>query len=108
MASDKVVFLFDVDNTLLDNDRIIADLMRHLEGDIGADRAKRYWEIFEEIRTELGYADYLGALQRYRIENPRDSHMLTVSHYLVNYPFATRLFPQALDVVEHCQGYGTS
>jgi FMN phosphatase YigB (HAD superfamily) len=108
MASDKVVFLFDVDNTLLDNDKIIADLMRHLQREIGSDRAKRYWEIFEEIRTELGYADYLGALQRYRIENPRDSHMLTVSHYLVNYPFATRLFPQALDVVEHCQGYGTS
>jgi FMN phosphatase YigB (HAD superfamily) len=107
MASDKVVFLFDVDNTLLDNDKIIADLMRHLEREIGSDRAKRYWEIFEEIRSELGYADYLGALQRYRIENPRDSHMLTVSHYLVNYPFATRLFPQALDVVEHCQGYGT-
>jgi FMN phosphatase YigB (HAD superfamily) len=103
----KVVFLFDVDNTLLDNDHVIADLMRHLDSAIGAERSKRYWQIFEEIRTQLGYADYLGALQRYRVENPRDSHILTVSHYLLNYPFATRLFPDALDVVEHCQGYGT-
>lgn len=107
MASGKVVFLFDVDNTLLDNDRIITDLMRHLEREIGPERPKRYWQIFEEIRAQLGYADYLGALQRYRIEHPRDSNILTVSHYLLNYPFATRLFPQTLNVVEHCQAYGT-
>ena len=106
MASGKVVFLFDVDNTLLDNDHVITDLMRHLEQVIGPERSKRYWQIFEEIRDELGYADYLGALQRYRIENPRDSHILTVSHYLLNYPFATRLYPDALDVVEHCKTYG--
>lgn len=106
MASGKVVFLFDVDNTLLDNDHVIADLMRHLEQVIGSERSKRYWQIFEEIRGALGYADYLGALQRYRIENPRDSHILTVSHYLLNYPFATRLYPDALDVVEHCKTYG--
>jgi FMN phosphatase YigB (HAD superfamily) len=107
MASDKAVFLFDVDNTLLDNDHIIADLMRHIEQAIGPEPQKRYWEIFENIRAELGYADYLGALQRYRIEHPRDSHILAVSHYLLNYPFATRLFPEALDVVEHCRAYGT-
>jgi len=107
MAIGKVVFLFDVDNTLLDNDHIIADLMRHLEREIGPERPKRYWQIFEEIRAQLGYADYLGALQRYRIENPRDLNILAVSRYLLNYPFATRLFPQALDVLEHCQAYGT-
>lgn len=106
MASGKVVFLFDVDNTLLDNDRIVADLMHHLEREIGAERQQRYWEIFEELRGELGYADYLGALQRYRVENPRDSHILAASRYLVNYPFATRLFPGALDAVEHCQRFG--
>jgi hypothetical protein len=106
MADGKVVFLFDVDNTLLNNDRIVADLMSHLEREIGAERQQRYWEIFEELRGELGYADYLGALQRYRIEHPRDSHILTVSHYLVNYPFATRLFPGALDAVEHCRQFG--
>jgi FMN phosphatase YigB (HAD superfamily) len=103
VPNEKIIFLFDVDNTLLDNDRIVADLMRHLEREIGADRQQRYWTIFEELRTELGYADYLGALQRYRIENPRDSHILAVSHYLLNYPFATRLFPNSLDVVEHCR-----
>lgn len=104
--ADDVVFLFDVDNTLLDNDRVTADLRRHLEREVGAERGQRYWAIFEELRGQLGYADYLGALQRYRIEHPRDPHLLTVSHYLVNYPFANRLFPGSLDVVEYCRGLG--
>jgi FMN phosphatase YigB (HAD superfamily) len=106
MASPQVVFLFDVDNTLLDNDRVIADLMRHLEHEVGHERQQRYWEIFETLRAELGYADYLGALQRYRVEHPRDPHLLTVSSYLVNYPFANRLYPDALDVVDRCKEWG--
>src|SRR5574341_2148561 len=106
MAPHKVVFLFDVDNTLLDNDRVVADLMRYLEREVGHERQHRYWEIFEALRSELGYADYLGALQRYRIEYPRDPHLLTVSSYLVNYPFANRLFPGSLDVLDHCKAWG--
>ena len=106
MPSHAVVFLFDVDNTLLDNDRVIRDLRRHLEREVGRERAERYWAIFEELRAELGYADYLGALQRYRAECPYDSHLLTVSTYLVNYPFANRLFPNSLDVIEHCRQWG--
>jgi len=106
MANDQIVFLFDVDNTLLDNDRVVADLMRHLERAVGNERQQRYWSYFENLRTELGYADYLGALQRYRIEYPRDFRILTVSHYLINYPFANRLFPGSLDAVEHCQQFG--
>jgi FMN phosphatase YigB (HAD superfamily) len=105
-ANSDVVFLFDVDNTLLDNDRITADLKRHLEKEVGHDRQQRYWEFFEQLRTELGYADYLGALQRYRIEYPRDPGLLTVSHFMVNYPFATRLFPDSLDVIEHVKQWG--
>ena len=105
-ANSNVVFLFDVDNTLLDNDRITADLKRHLEKEVGHDRQQRYWEFFEQMRAELGYADYLGALQRYRIEYPRDPSLLTVSHFMVNYPFATRLFPDSLDVVEHVKQWG--
>ncbi len=101
-----VVFLFDVDNTLLDNDRVTADLRRHLEREVGAERQKRYWEIFEELRAELGYADYLGALQRYRGEYPRDPHLLTVSSFLINYPFANRLFPNSLDVLEKFRAWG--
>lgn len=101
------LFLFDVDNTLLDNDRVITDLMRHLEGVVGQDRAGRYWVIFEQLRDELGYADYLGALQRYRMEYPRDPHLLVVSSFLVNYPFANRLFPNSLDVVEHAKKSGS-
>lgn len=103
---EKIVFLFDVDNTLLDNDRVSRDLRAFLEKEVGAKRNDRYWEIFEELRGELGYADYLGALQRYRVENPYDSHLLTVSTYLVNYPFANRLFPNSLDVLEHCRQFG--
>lgn len=96
----KVVFLFDVDNTLLDNDRVTADLRRHLETEVGNEGSRSYWNIFEQLRGELGYADYLGALQRYRSENPHDPRLLTVSHFLIDYPFANRVFPHALDVIE--------
>ena len=102
----NVVFLFDVDNTLLDNDRVTADLKRHLEKEVGHERQQRYWEFFEHMRNELGYADYLGALQRYRVEYPRDPSLLTVSHFMVNYPFATRLYPDSLDVIEHVRQWG--
>jgi FMN phosphatase YigB (HAD superfamily) len=101
-----VVFLVDVDNTLIDNDRIAADLKRHLEREVGRERQERYWAIFEELRRELGYADYLGALQRYRIEHPRDPHVLTVSSFLVDYPFANRLYPNSLDVLERFRSWG--
>ena len=94
------VILFDVDNTLLDNDRVTADLREHLEREMGHERQQRYWSIFEELRTEVGYADYLGALQRYRANYPRDLRVLTVSHFLLEYPFRERLFPNALDVVK--------
>jgi phosphoserine phosphatase len=103
---EKVVFLFDVDNTLLDNDRVIVDLRRHLTREVGADRAELYFQIFEDLRAELGYSDYLGALQRYRVLHPRDPHLLAVSSFLINYPFANRLFPGALDVVDHLGAFG--
>jgi FMN phosphatase YigB (HAD superfamily) len=106
MASNQVVFLFDVDNTLLDNDRVVADLMRHLEREVGHERQQRYWAIFEELRSELGYADYLGALQRYRLEHPRDTHLLAVSLFLIDYRFANRLFPNSLDALERCGQWG--
>jgi FMN phosphatase YigB (HAD superfamily) len=101
-----VVFLLDVDNTLLDNDRVAADLRRHLTDAFGAERQEHYWALFEQLRRELGYADYLGALQRYRVENPRDPHLLEVSSYLVDYPFANRLFPGSLDVIDHLDKWG--
>src|SRR5882757_5307265 len=97
MPSANTVFLFDVDNTLLDNDRVTADLKHHLQTEVGPERAQRYWEIFEILRTELGYADYLGALQRYRIEYPREPRLLEVSYFMINYPFANRLFTESLD-----------
>ncbi|MEQ1603966.1 MAG: HAD family hydrolase [Pyrinomonadaceae bacterium] len=106
MDSSETVFLFDVDNTLLDNDRVTADLRRFLDREVGVERSGNYWEIFEELRDELGYADYLGALQRYRRQNPYDSHLLAVSTYLINYPFANRLFPNSLDVIEKCSQIG--
>jgi FMN phosphatase YigB (HAD superfamily) len=103
----KTVFLFDVDNTLLDNDRVIKDLQKHLAAEVGDDRAQRYWSIFEQIRSDLGYADYLGALQRYRAECPHDLRLLTVSKFLINYPFANRLYPDSLDAIEHVKQWGT-
>ena len=102
----RVVFLFDVDNTLLDNDRVAADLQRHLATEIGAEGAQEYWHSFEQLRTELGYADYLGALQRYRDKHPRALHLLSVSNFLISYPFGERLFPDALKVIEHVQQWG--
>jgi hypothetical protein len=105
-TDNSIVFLFDVDNTLLDNDRVTADLKRYLEATVGHERQQHYWTFFEQLRAELGYADYLGALQRYRIEYPRDPGLLTVSHFFVNYPFATRLYPDSLDAVEHVKPWG--
>jgi FMN phosphatase YigB (HAD superfamily) len=104
--SAPVVFLLDVDNTLLDNDRIIEDLKGHLRQAFGAARQERYWAIFEKLRVELGYADYLGALQRYRDENPRDPHFLQISSYLLDYPFADRLYPGSLDVIKRLRTWG--
>jgi hypothetical protein len=101
-----VVTLFDVDNTLLDNDRVVADLMRYMDRELGTARQQEYWQIFEALRKELGYADYLGALQRYRVQHPRDSNVLALSQFLVNYPFANRLFPESLDVVERARTWG--
>jgi FMN phosphatase YigB (HAD superfamily) len=104
----KTVFLFDVDNTLLDNDRVIGDLTKYLKREVGPKRARCYWTIFERLRTRLGYADYLGALQRYRSEYPHDLGLLAISRFLINYPFANRLFPNALDVIEHAKHWGTT
>jgi FMN phosphatase YigB (HAD superfamily) len=100
------VFLFDVDNTLLDNDRIIHDLRRYLVGEVGLAQADEYFEIFERLRAELGYADYLGALQRYRVIHARDPHLLALSSFLIDYPFANRLFPGSLDALDHAAGRG--
>jgi len=105
-SSARVVFLFDVDNTLLDNDRVAADLQRHLISEVGAEGAQEYWQIFEQLRTDLGYADYLGGLQRYRAKHPHAQQLLCMSDFLINYPFAERLFPDALKVIEHVQQWG--
>ena len=106
--SNEIVFLFDVDNTLLDNDRVEMDLRLHLEKEFGVESKNRYFAILEELRAELGYADYLGALQRYRLERQCDHRLLLMSAFLVDYPFADRLYPKALDVLKHVQAWGTT
>ena len=105
-AAVDVVFLLDVDNTLLDNDRVQDDLRNHLEREFGAASRDRYWAIFEALRTELGYADYLGALQRYRLGAMNDPRLLLMSAFLVDYPFADRLYPGALDALAHLRTCG--
>jgi FMN phosphatase YigB (HAD superfamily) len=103
---DDVVFLFDCDNTLLDNDRVVADLRNHLEREFGPRNRDRYWKIFEALRTELGYADYLGALQRYRLGAMNDPCLLQMSSFLVDYRFADRLYPGSLQVIQHLGMWG--
>jgi FMN phosphatase YigB (HAD superfamily) len=103
---DSIVFLVDVDNTLLDNDRIQNDIKRHLDREFGIACRERYWAILEQLFAELGYRDYLGALQRYRIEHPQDIHLLSMSSFLVDYPFANRLYPGSLDVLEKFRSWG--
>lgn len=104
------VFLLDVDNTLLDNDRVIADLRAHLEREFGAATAGLYWDHFEALRSELGYADYLGALQRWRLDAEplpgAEMRLLEMSDFLVDYPFADRLYPHALDVIRRLNEIG--
>jgi len=102
----QVVFLVDVDNTLLDNDRIQADIKAYLERQYGVPSRDRYWAILEQLFSELGYRDYLGALQRYRVEHPQDMHLLSMSSFLVDYPFANRLYPGSLDVLERMRQWG--
>jgi FMN phosphatase YigB (HAD superfamily) len=102
----RTVFLFDVDNTLLDNDGVQNDLSEHLEREVGLVSRDRYWEIFEQLRGELGYADYLGALQRYRLEHQDDPQLLQVSFFLLGYPFADRLYPGALAALARCRELG--
>ncbi|MFN8532751.1 MAG: HAD family hydrolase [Dehalococcoidia bacterium] len=101
-----VVFLLDVDNTLLDNDRVVADLRRHLTKSFGDEAADRYFAIFEALRIELGYADYLGALQRFRNDHPHSIQLLQLSSWLVDYPFANRLYSGSLDAIAHLQRWG--
>jgi FMN phosphatase YigB (HAD superfamily) len=98
-ATAEVVFLLDVDNTLLDNDRVIADMRVHLADTLGPKYERRYWDIFEARRSEVGYADYLGALEQYRTENPLDPHVISYSLFLLRYPFAERLYPGTLDFI---------
>ena len=102
----EAVFLFDVDNTLLDNDRVQADLRAHLTDAHGQAASRRYWEVYEELRAELGYADYLGALQRYRLEALHDPRVLRVANWIADYPFANRLYPGALDALRYAARWG--
>ncbi len=104
----RIVYLLDVDNTLLDNDRVVADLMRHLDRVVGHESEQQDRSIFDRLRAELGYADYLGALQSYCAAQPRDLNILKVSSFLVNYPFANRLFPNSLDVIDRLNAWGPS
>ena len=105
MNSD-VVILFDCDNTLLDNDRVQADLSDRLDRDFGTPTRDRYWTIFEQLRAELGYADYLSALQRLRLEEPEDNRLPLISSFLLEYPFDDRLYPRALDSLRHLGSIG--
>jgi FMN phosphatase YigB (HAD superfamily) len=108
MPGQNTVFLFDVDNTLLNNDAVQDDLSEHLESEFGRPARERYWAIFETLRSEIGYADYLGALQRYRMEDPDDPQLLRMSAFLIDYPFTSRLYAGALKSLEHAGRAGVT
>lgn len=108
IRKEPVVFLIDVDNTLLDHDAVIADYREHLGREFGMRRQKKYWTIFKRRRRELGYADYLGALERYRDEDPCDPHMLRMSFYLLDYRFDRRLYPGAVKTLRRLRRKGTT
>ncbi|MFC5527706.1 HAD family hydrolase [Rhodanobacter ginsengisoli] len=101
-----VTFLLDVDNTLLDNDRFAADLGDTLEQAFGPAERERYWAIYAQLRDELGFADYLGALQRFRSGLDNEPSLLQMSRYLLEYPFAERLYPHALATIAHLRTLG--
>jgi len=105
-SRDPLVFLVDVDNTLLDNDGLQEDLRDHLEREFGAPSRDRYWKILIDLFAELGYRDYIGALQKLRAENPNDQRLLAVSSFLMDYPFADRLYPGALEVLARLSRWG--
>jgi FMN phosphatase YigB (HAD superfamily) len=100
METDDIVFLFDVDNTLLDNDTIEQDIRTHFAAYLSPSSPDRYFEIFEQLRAELGYVDYLGAVQRYRIETPKDPRVLGIANWLLDYPFSQRFYPGAIEAVK--------
>lgn len=103
---EPVVFLIDVDNTLLDNDSAQADYISEIRNKVSANSAQRYWEIFQQATKELGYADYLGALQLYRQEDMHDPNLFSISSYFLDYDFKQRLYPKSLDVIKHLQSFG--
>lgn len=106
----KVIFLLDVDNTLLDGDRIVSDLHDHVQRELGVANAQHYWSIFDGMREELGYVDYLGALQRFRLDiepgSSDEQRVLLIAAFIINYPFAERLYPRALEVIRHLDRFG--
>lgn len=106
ISRERVVFLLDVDDTLLDNDAAQNEYLQHIKRNFGERAAERYWTIFQRLFKELGYADYLGALQRYRLENLHDPHLLMISSFLLDYPFQDCLYPGALDVLRHLRQFG--
>ncbi len=107
METHDIVFLFDVDNTLLDNDRVETDIKTYLEQAFGAGGRDNYWRHLEELRSELGYVDYLGALERFRLEMMQHPEVLRMSSWLIDYPFADRLYPGALDIVSHVKQFAS-
>ncbi|HEY5792773.1 MAG TPA: HAD family hydrolase [Chthoniobacterales bacterium] len=106
MSNQRIVFFFDIDNTLLDNDRVTKDIAKKLDTVVGETAQKRYWEIFEQLRKEEGYADYLAALQKFRFEDKFDPKLIYLSLFLTDYPFANRIFPSALDVIDRANEWG--
>ncbi len=108
LTSSPIVFLLDVDNTLIDNDRFGSDLTARLYQEFGQPECERYWSIYGALRDKHGFADYLGALQDFRTGCNNEAALLQMSKFLLDYPFNERVYPRARDAIRHMNGMGNT
>jgi FMN phosphatase YigB (HAD superfamily) len=94
-----LVFLLDVDNTLVDNDRVKKDIERAIASLVAVDRAARFWALYEEVRDEKGVVNFPETLRRFRRAFPNEPHAEDVDRSVLSIPFERYLYPRVFDVI---------
>jgi hypothetical protein len=105
---DDLVFLLDVDNTLLDNDRAKEDMAARVEDLVGAERAARWWELYEQVRQETDVVDYPRTLTRYRAVFPDEPRFPHLADFILGLPYAGYVYPGALETLTYLRTLGTT
>lgn len=101
-----VAFLFDVDNTLLDNDRVRAELAETIERIVGPERGEAFWESYEQVRRDRDYVDYPNTIARFGRAFPDEVGYPDVADAILGYPYRAAVFPGAHDVLRQAQRVG--